>query len=130
MSYDIPQHVNDALRTMMKVADAEIMALRRSEARLNDPGNSPAWGYIAQELSPMLARVKAEITIAMNNGDVMPAVAALHEKIDAFDLDTKDPVKNIFVKATKAMLRSIDPNQYPEIQSALDVISSVSRVQA
>ncbi len=130
MSYDIPQHVNDALVVMIKIADKEIMAMRRSETRLNDPKNSPAWGYVAQELHPMLSRVKAEISAAMKAGDVMPAVAALQDKIDVFELDNRDQAKVIFVKATKAMLRSIDPNQYPEIQSALDEISSASRVQA
>jgi len=115
---------------MFKVADAEIMVMRDKEKKLLDKDNSPAWGYVAQELTPMLRRVKAEIKEAQQKGDVMPAIAALQEKIDVFELDDRDPTKVIFVKATKAMLRSIDPNQYPEAQDVLDNLSKSTLARA
>ncbi|MCE2927603.1 MAG: hypothetical protein LW823_08185 [Rickettsiales bacterium] len=130
MSYDIPYHVDEGIRVMFKVADAEIMVMRDKEKKLLDKDNSPAWGYVAQELTPMLRRVKAEIKEAQQKGDVMPAIAALQEKIDVFELDDRDPTKVIFVKATKAMLRSIDPNQYPEAQDVLDNLSKSTLARA
>ena len=126
MSYDIPQHVEDGLRMMFAVADQEIIAMRKAEAGFRDKENSPAWGYVAQELTPMLRRIKGEFKTALENRDVMPAVAALQEKIDTFELDTRDTVKAIFVKATKAMLHHIDPSQYPEMEGLLNEMATVT----